>query len=460
MPLFASAAKRYGPRCWRDHTGLADRQLFRVHPMHEAARAVLLGLDGTSDFDSYAFTPQHRAILRELIHRGYARECSGHAELSAFQHPRRTASPYLREVHWAVTGRCNLHCRHCFMESPENRYPEPSLDTLAEIVSQFVRASVAFVSLTGGEPLIRPDISRLIAMLCEAGIPVSQIATNGTLVNEHFLSMLEDMEQKPVFQLSLDGVGTHDQMRGVLGAEAAALHAIALCAAKGYVTSVTSIFHRGNIHALLPTYERLKALGVSMWIVNQAQTAGLWKGGPANLTADEMGEALLALQRRWFADGKPLRMLLGSYFDAKPDTEREPHAAERFTPASLECPETRERIFLLPDGTVLPCPGFTGTAIAEEMPNLLDRSLTDILDDSTLSRFCGERKSIRLDQNPQCQSCEYFTECGMGCRAYALTENGSILAPDSGACILYKQGWKQRFLDNERRFSAKEDIHE
>ena len=460
MALYACATPRYGPRCWGDHAGLADRRLFRVHPMPETARTVLASLDGASDFDSYAFTPQHRAILRELISQGYARECAGHTALSEFQRPRRTASPYLREVHWAVTGRCNLRCRHCFMEAPENRYPEPAFDMLEKIVGQLVRTNVAFVSLTGGEPLIRPDFARLIALLREAGIPVSQIATNGMLVNEAFLEMLADMEQTPVFQLSLDGIGMHDQMRGVPGAEKAALDAIALCTAKGFITSVTSIFHHGNIHALLPTYERLKAIGVSMWIVNQAQTAGLWQGGPANLTADEMGEALLALQSRWLADGKPFHMLLASYYNARPDTEREPHAAEPFTPDSLECPETRERIFLLPDGTVLPCPGFTGTSIAEEMPNLHMRSLPDILNDSVLSRFCGDRKSIRLDKNPPCQRCEYFPECGMGCRAYALTENGSIYAPDPGACILYQQGWKQRFLDNERRFPAKEDAND
>jgi radical SAM protein with 4Fe4S-binding SPASM domain len=460
MPLFACTTPRYGPRCWRDVVGLADRQLFRLHQLPEAARTVLLSLDGASDFESYAFTPRHRAILRELIRQGYAKKYPDQVELSAFQRPRRADSPYLREVHWSITGRCNLRCRHCFMASPEDRYPEPSFNVLEKMVVQFVQANVAFVSLTGGEPLIHPDFDRLMALLHEVGIPVSQIATNGMLVNAPFMAMLDDVEQKPVFQLSLDGVGKHDQMRGISGAETAALDAIALCVAKQYITSVTSIFNRDNIQALLPTYERLKVLGVSMWIVNQAQTTGMWQGGQANLTADEMGEALLTLQQRWLEEGKPLRMLLASYFDAKPDDEMNQHAAMRYTADSLECPETRERIFLLPDGRLLPCPGYTGTAIADEMPSLLDHSLVDILEDSSLSRFCRDRKSIRLDKNPQCQGCDHFSECGMGCRAYALTENGSIDAPDPRVCNMYKQGWKKRFSQKERWFSAKEVLDE
>lgn len=460
MPLFACAAPRYGPRCWRDSAGFADRQLFRVHPMPEAAMAVLMSLDGTSDFDSYAFTPQQRAILRELIRRGYAVECACQAELTPFQRPRKADSPYLREVHWAVTGRCNLRCRHCFMESPARRYPEPTFDALANTVAQLAEANVAFVSLTGGEPLLHPDFGRLLRLLRDAGIPVSQIATNGTLVDEAFLKMLEDFGQKPVFQISLDGAGTHDRMRGTAGAEAAAWKAIALCVAKRCVTSVTSIFSRETIHALLPTYERLKAAGVSMWIVNQAQATGLWHGGQANLTADEMGEALLKLQRRWLSDGKPLHMLLASYFDAKPDGEAEPNETVKYTADSLECPETRERVFLLPDGRLLPCPGFTGTTVAERMPSLSDRPLAELLSDSALSRFCGEPKAYRLAGNPQCQACEHFEECGMGCRAYALTENGSIDAPDPRACNMYKRGWKERFLLMERQFSAKDGLRE
>ncbi len=460
MALFACAAPRYGPRCWRDAAGLADRQLFQVHPLPEAARAVLMGLDGVSDFDSYAFTPRHRAILRELIRRGYAEECTAHAPLSPFQRPRRADAPYLREVHWAITGRCNLRCRHCFMESPTNCYPEPGFDTLAQIAAQLANTNVAFVSLTGGEPLLHPALPRLLSLLHESGIPVSQIATNGTLISEAFLAMLSDLEQKPVFQLSLDGVGAHDRMRGTQGAEAAALDAIGLCVSHRYITSVTSLFNRSNLHTLIPTYERLKAIGVSMWIVNQAQATGLWRGGRENLTADEMGEALLALQRRWLADGKPLRMLLASYFDAKPDSQADPHTAIRYTADSLECPETRERVFLLPNGTVLPCPGFTGTAVAQAMPSLFTRPLAALLSDSSLSRFCGDRKAIRLSENPQCQSCGHFSECGMGCRAYALTEGGSLNGPDPCACAMYQQGWKERFLQAERRFSAKEGVHE
>lgn len=452
MPLYARATERYMPRCWNGAAGLADRRLFSVLEMPEAARSVLLGLDGASDFESYAFTNGQRAILRELIRQNYAEACEPGAPLSPFQRPRRTDGPYLREIHWAVTGRCNLNCRHCFMESPNGRYPEPSWAELERAVGQFARANAAFVSLTGGEPLLHPDIRRLVALLSETGISINQIVTNGTLLDDSFHKLLRDAGQKPAFQISYDGAGRHDQMRGAAGAEKAALDAIGRCVADGCVTAVTSIFSGENIGSLMESYEQLKAIGVTTWMISRAQTAGLWHGGPESLTTEAMGKALLALQRRWLEDGKPMHMLLESYYEARPGAAVPPQKQVGYSPESLECPETRERIFLLPDGRLLPCPGFTGTGIAGHMPNLRDWALTDALRDSPLTRFCRDEKSARLQKNPECAACGHFAECGMGCRAYALTEGGSLDGPDPGACEMYREGWRRRFTEAERLF--------
>jgi len=459
MPLYAHAAARYMPRSWNGAVGLADRLLFHVLEMPEAATPVLLGLDGASDFESFAFTNTHRAMLREMIRKGYAEPCAPRAALTPFQRPRRTDGPYLREVHWAITGRCNLNCRHCFMEAPAGRYPEPSLAELERTVQQIARANAAFVSLTGGEPLLHPDIRRLIELLSESGIAINQIVTNGTLLDDTFLAFLRSLDQKPAFQISFDGAGRHDRMRGAAGAEKAALDAIGRCVSEGFLTAVTSVFSRENIDSLLESYELLKAIGVSTWMVSRAQTAGLWLGGPESLTTEAMGEALLTLYRRWLEDGKPMHMLLESYCEARPECAPPPRTKPDFSPESLECPETRERIFLMPDGRLLPCPGFTGTDVAEQMPSLHNLDLQDAMTDSPLARFCREAKSARLQKNPECAACAHFAECGMGCRAYALTEGGALDDPDPGACQMYKEGWKRRFAESERRFFVESDHH-
>jgi radical SAM protein with 4Fe4S-binding SPASM domain len=152
-------------------------------------------------------------------------------------------------------------------------------------------------------------------------------------------------------------------------------------------------------------------------------------------------------------------MLLESYFEARPEGAPPPPAQALLRAGvCLECPETRERVFLLPDGRLLPCPGFAGTKVASRMPTLRDWSLTDALADSPLARFCRDEKSARLSLNPECAACDQFRDCGMGCRAYALTEGGGINKPDPGACAMYKGGWKRRFTEAERLFTGKEGL--
>jgi len=457
MPLFARAAERYMPRCWQDAVGFADRQLFILHPWPEAARSVVMSLDGASDLDSLAFTPDQRALLRQMMARGYVEECEPGAACSPFQQPRGARSRCLREVHWAFTGLCNLRCSHCFMESPANRYPEPDWQQLQNTVAQFTHANVPFVSLTGGEPLIHPAFKRLISLLSESGIAVNQIATNGLMLDDACLAMLRDAGQQPMFQISFDGVGRHDQMRGVPGVEAAVLAAIGRCVDHRCFTAVTSVFSRDNIDVLLKTYERLRDMRVSLWMISRAQTTGLWRGGPAALSTNEMGEALLSLQRRWLEDGKPFHILMENFFDARPAREQRRNPPAVYGPQSLECPETADRVFLLPDGKLLPCPGFTGTAVADGMPSLGEMSLEAAVTDSPLSRFCEEVKAGRLTRNPQCRDCDFFSECGMGCRAYALTENGRVDDVDPRACAMYRQGWKQRFARVNAEWREGED---
>ena len=122
---------------------------------------------------------------------------------------------------------------------------------------------------------------------------------------------------------------------------------------------------------------------------------------------------------------------------------------DHYTPEDLECPTTQWKIFLLPDGTLLPCTGYTGSALMDEMPNLNRDRLADVWKDSALRRFVCRRKKDRLIHIPECAACEHFEKCGAGCGAYAMTENGSPDKPDPFICALYKGGLKARFSDGD-----------
>ncbi len=124
---------------------------------------------------------------------------------------------FLRAVQWAVTGNCNCRCRHCYMSAPTGKIGEYSTEECLETIRQMEAAGILAVSLTGGEALVRRDFMLLAERLTEAGICIENIMSNGLLVNEALLDGLEKLGQKPEFNMSFDGIGRHDWLRGVPG---------------------------------------------------------------------------------------------------------------------------------------------------------------------------------------------------------------------------------------------------
>ena len=86
-------------------------------------------------------------------------------------------------------------------------------------------AGVRTVSLTGGEALLRRDFFAIVDALLAADILIVTVMSNGLLVNDKTLDEFERRGIKPEFNMSFDGIGCHDWLRGVPGAEKAVLRA-------------------------------------------------------------------------------------------------------------------------------------------------------------------------------------------------------------------------------------------
>jgi len=95
----------------------------------------------------------------------------------------------LRSLRVSVTDRCNLRCRYCMPEEEYIWLPREELLTFEEIhalVSAFTDLGVENVRLTGGEPLLRKDLPRLVRMLREnPRIQDLAMTTNGVQLAEH-----------------------------------------------------------------------------------------------------------------------------------------------------------------------------------------------------------------------------------------------------------------------------------
>src|ERR1700722_7331319 len=95
----------------------------------------------------------------------------------------------------SVTDRCNLRCQYCMPLEDYTWLPREELLTFEEInslVEVFTGVGVSRIRLTGGEPLLRRDLPKLIQMLAaNSGVKDLALTTNGTLLREQASALRE-----------------------------------------------------------------------------------------------------------------------------------------------------------------------------------------------------------------------------------------------------------------------------
>jgi cyclic pyranopterin phosphate synthase len=100
-----------------------------------------------------------------------------------------TAARPLRNLRLSVTDRCNLRCEYCMPEETYVWLPREDLLRFGEtraLVDVFIALGVDKVRLTGGEPLLRRELPRLVGMLAERpGLKDIALTTNGVLLADH-----------------------------------------------------------------------------------------------------------------------------------------------------------------------------------------------------------------------------------------------------------------------------------
>jgi GTP 3',8-cyclase len=95
----------------------------------------------------------------------------------------------LRDLRVSVTDRCNFRCPYCMPKShfgPGHRFlPRPEtlqVDEIVRLVRVFVSLGVTKVRLTGGEPLLRPDLDEIVSGVAALGVSDVALTTNGALL--------------------------------------------------------------------------------------------------------------------------------------------------------------------------------------------------------------------------------------------------------------------------------------
>jgi len=113
-------------------------------------------------------------------------------------------------VQLVPTSRCNLNCRYCFGEFHQRDGDNFPLDRITRLIEGLAELGTKFILLTGGEPMMHPDICEIVRAISAHGIEII-LGTNGVRVAEE----IERLLPVSTFSISLDGSPEHhDYYRG------------------------------------------------------------------------------------------------------------------------------------------------------------------------------------------------------------------------------------------------------
>ena len=169
-------------------------------------------------------------------------------------------------IAWETTQKCNLRCVHCRcsseMTSSEGDFTTAEGKKLLKEIADF---SKPVVVLSGGEPLIRPDIFELAAYGTSLGLRMC-MASNGALVTDDICKKMREADIKMV-SLSLDGstADVHDNFRQAAGSFAGVVRAAEIFRRNGQKFLINSSFTKRNQTDIANTFKVAKSLGATAW---------------------------------------------------------------------------------------------------------------------------------------------------------------------------------------------------
>ena len=336
----------------------------------------------------------------------------------------------LRILAWEVTRSCNLNCRHC-RAAAQSTPPEGELTTVEceSVLRNISSFSKPVIILTGGEPMLRPDIYHLARFGTDLGLRMVMAPCGMLLDHSSCANLLSSGIQR--ISLSIDGATaeTHDSFRRVTGAFEGVMRGIEVARATGLPFQINTTVTRLNLEELPAIFDMAARLGAVSFHPFLLVPAGRGKEIAGYEISPQDYERVL----NWIYENRnryPMTLkptCAPHYYRIMRQREQEAgrvvlpqtHGLDAMTRG---CLGGQSFAFISSVGRVQMC-GF----LEHEAGNLKSNrfNFKEIWEDSPFF------KQIRTPQSykGRCGFCEYRNVCG-GCRARAFAMSGDCMSEE------------------------------
>ncbi len=311
-------------------------------------------------------------------------------------------------VHLDITYRCNERCVHCYLDHDD--HGEMTTAEIKDILAQFADAGVFFLTISGGEVLMRRDFFEIVEHARSLLLNV-QIKTNGVMIHEKEAKRLRELGVEQI-QISVYShrPEVHDAITKLPGSLRRTLTAIRFLQSQGLKVTIANVLMKPNLSDSAGVMALAKELGVSYTL------------DPTITPKMDGDRSILALRA-------PAPAIKQAFLNPAlvGDVEEfcaPPPAADENIMEGYPCSAGHTGCYVTPYGDVFPCVQFP-------LPsgNLRTQTFLDIWRNSTQLK---EVRSIRAKDLPTCSSCSHVGTCTR-CPGLAYME-GNMRGPSTADC--------------------------
>ncbi len=345
-------------------------------------------------------------------------------------------------VIWNLIRRCNLLCKHCYSISGDVDFPgELNTTQVIRVLDDLKAARVPAIILSGGEPLLRPDIYEIANRAKSLGFSVS-LSSNGALVDDAHADRIASTGFDYV-GVSLDGIGAvHDRFRGRPGSFDASIAGIRRLSTRGVKVGLRFTMTTDNQESFPALLQLMRAEDATKFYLSHLVYSGRGNKNRATdaefaVTRDAMrrlfavawADVLAGSDREYVtgnndADGAFLWMWVKENFPDKLDHMRGKLAEWGGNASGVNVANIDNLGQVHPDSFWWDYP----------LGNVLERPFGDIWADTSDPLMAGFKARPRTISG-RCGECSFFDVCGGNTRVRAYRLTGDAFAEDP-ACYL------------------------
>ncbi|WP_051452068.1 StsB family radical SAM/SPASM domain sactipeptide maturase [Actinospica robiniae] len=331
------------------------------------------------------------------------------------------SEPELFYAYYAITDGCNLRCPYCYASSEKCLPGELDTAESMRLVEQLAELGTNTVVFTGGEPMLRKDLFRIVEHAKSCGLNCN-IITNATMIRtqaqaRRFAELFYNVV------VSVDGATaeSHDRTRGK-GSFAKTHKALKLLNAEGVRPNINHIVTSDNVEELEDFAVFMEDLDVqSIRLMNHDQ---LGRG-----VSDEYDFG-------WRDHLRVQKIVWTSPVTGKIQAD----GPRPLSPCSVKanCGMGGNEIYINSLGDVYPCKLVTDqTAYAG---NVRERPLREIFEGPVLRGMRMSTVSFAGEYHADCSRCYIKASCGGGCRATHMSDSGSLKRNSRTQCRILRHG--------------------